>query len=467
MAAETVTIRFEGKNLTCHADTTVAVALWENGVRHLSHSPKYGRPRGVTCARGQCTACLMRVDGVPNVRVCETPVAEGMTVERQDAGTFYAPLLQKSLEAGGPIFPVGFYYKWFTKPASLSRFFLSRIRPMTGVGRLPDATPTADTTPAVDLGRYATVVVGAGPSGLAAAAAAEGPVLLIDDHDEPGGQRHAAMVEISDAGNISLNRFTLVQAACERMLGASDQVALRPDIEFRGGWRAIAGFAPDGLLLRHGDQLARVACDRLVWAAGGLDTLGLFAGNDTPGLIGPRALYRLVTRDGLDLRDKKILLVGGGLDLWLSACLLAARGARLGLVVTESGWHSEVSAAVDHHWQLTTGLHLAEVKASGSTGIEATFTPEIDAAGAMESHLRLQADLAVVCNRPKPAYDIPLQIGAKLVLKPEAGGYVPDSDDAAAYHTELSSGLHLSMVGEACGALARDQILAGHQEETA
>ena len=86
MASDKVCIRFKGKALECRPDTTVAVALWENGVRHLSHSPKYGRPRGVTCARGHCTACLMRVDGVPSVRVCETPVRDGMVVERQDAG---------------------------------------------------------------------------------------------------------------------------------------------------------------------------------------------------------------------------------------------------------------------------------------------------------------------------------------------------------------------------------------------
>ena len=87
-------IRFEGNTLECRPDTTVAVALWENGVRHLSNSPKYGRPRGLTCARGHCTACLMRVDQIPNVRTCELPVREGMEVGRQEAGAFYAAPMQ-------------------------------------------------------------------------------------------------------------------------------------------------------------------------------------------------------------------------------------------------------------------------------------------------------------------------------------------------------------------------------------
>ena len=84
MAAEKVRIRYEGKNLDCRAGTSVAAALWENGVRHLSHSPKYGRPRGVTCARGHCTACLMRVDGIPNVRTENTLLKEGMVVRDQN-----------------------------------------------------------------------------------------------------------------------------------------------------------------------------------------------------------------------------------------------------------------------------------------------------------------------------------------------------------------------------------------------
>jgi hypothetical protein len=137
--SDKVHIRFEGKTLECRSDTTLAVALWENGIRHLSHSPKYGRPRSVTCARGHCTACLMRVDNIPNVRTCELAVVEGMDIQRQDAGAFYAAPMQKILATGSDFFPVGFYYKWLTKPAFLSRFFLEAfflpqaVNPMPGV----------------------------------------------------------------------------------------------------------------------------------------------------------------------------------------------------------------------------------------------------------------------------------------------------------------------------------------------
>ncbi|HIV68925.1 MAG TPA: (2Fe-2S)-binding protein [Candidatus Butyricicoccus stercorigallinarum] len=39
--------------------------------------------RGVFCAIGRCTDCVMVVNGKPNVRTCVTPLEEGMTVQTQ------------------------------------------------------------------------------------------------------------------------------------------------------------------------------------------------------------------------------------------------------------------------------------------------------------------------------------------------------------------------------------------------
>ncbi len=40
-------------------------------------------PRGLFCAIGRCTDCVMTVDGVPNVRTCVTLVEGGMSIETQ------------------------------------------------------------------------------------------------------------------------------------------------------------------------------------------------------------------------------------------------------------------------------------------------------------------------------------------------------------------------------------------------
>lgn len=477
MSTGKVTIRFEGRQLACRPGTSIAAALWENGIRHLSHSHKYGLPRGLTCARSHCTACLMRVDGVPNVRTCETPVAEGMVVQKQDSGAVYGPPMQKVLSLGGKLFPVGFYYKWFTRPAPLSRFFLERIRPLTGVGRLPDLTqlkalPAAPTSespavPSTDLGRIDTLIVGAGPSGLEAALAASGQVLVVDDHTLPGGQRYAALKELSGPGGADLNRFPVLAAAWRRLEPLVTRFEAERGGDFRGGLRAIAGYAPDGVLLRDAHRLYTSSFGRLVWSAGALDNLGLFPGNDTPGVMGPRALYRLLQRDGLDVTGKRALLVGGGLDLWLCAALLARHGAQVSLVVTGSGWQSEVSAAVDLGWQLTTGLRLAAIHPRSETSVEATFVPGRAAPGPSDSHLRLLADFAVVCGRGKPVYDIPYQLGADLTLQPELGGFVPRGAADGSYGGNLAPGTALTVAGEAAGGLPEEMADPSRKAETA
>ena len=40
--------------------------------------------RGAFCGIGQCTDCVMIVNGQRNVRTCITPVAEGMVIETQN-----------------------------------------------------------------------------------------------------------------------------------------------------------------------------------------------------------------------------------------------------------------------------------------------------------------------------------------------------------------------------------------------
>src|SRR3954469_17940354 len=83
--SERLSISFEGDDVPACAGESVAVALFAAGERVLSRSVKYHRPRGFFCLAGHCGACLVRIDGRPNMKACQTPVAEGMRVERQNA----------------------------------------------------------------------------------------------------------------------------------------------------------------------------------------------------------------------------------------------------------------------------------------------------------------------------------------------------------------------------------------------
>ena len=79
-----------GRELWGYEGEPIAAALHAAGVRVLHHSLKTGRPRGFFCAIGNCSSCLVVVDGVPNVRACTEKLRAGMRVEPQ-AGAGPAP----------------------------------------------------------------------------------------------------------------------------------------------------------------------------------------------------------------------------------------------------------------------------------------------------------------------------------------------------------------------------------------
>ena len=78
-----VKFTYNGKTLEGYQGEPIASALRVAGVMAHRYTAKKHEPRGVFCAIGRCTDCVMVVDGKPNVRTCITPLAEGMTVETQ------------------------------------------------------------------------------------------------------------------------------------------------------------------------------------------------------------------------------------------------------------------------------------------------------------------------------------------------------------------------------------------------
>nr|WP_288642661.1 (2Fe-2S)-binding protein [uncultured Anaerobutyricum sp.] len=78
-----VTFTFDGKELQGFEGEPIAAALKANGVMVHRYTKKQHKPRGIFCAIGRCTDCVMVVDNVPNVRTCITPLKEGMDIKTQ------------------------------------------------------------------------------------------------------------------------------------------------------------------------------------------------------------------------------------------------------------------------------------------------------------------------------------------------------------------------------------------------
>lgn len=80
---ELVKFTFDGKELEGCEGEPIAVALKASGLMVHRYTQKEHKPRGIFCAIGRCTDCVMVVDGVPNVRTCITPLKAGMKVQTQ------------------------------------------------------------------------------------------------------------------------------------------------------------------------------------------------------------------------------------------------------------------------------------------------------------------------------------------------------------------------------------------------
>ncbi|MEE3393942.1 MAG: (2Fe-2S)-binding protein [Lachnospiraceae bacterium] len=78
-----VTFTHDGQTLTGYEGEPIAEALHAAGVMVHRYTAKMHKPRGIFCAIGRCTDCVMIVNGEPNVRTCMTPLKEGMVVETQ------------------------------------------------------------------------------------------------------------------------------------------------------------------------------------------------------------------------------------------------------------------------------------------------------------------------------------------------------------------------------------------------
>jgi sarcosine oxidase subunit alpha len=419
----TVAFFFEGRVLRGNEGEPIAKALFTAGVRTLSYSVKYKRPRGNFCARGRCVACHMSVDGVPGVPTCITPLREGMRIEREGYRPFYSPLATAFIRLFP--FPAGFYYRMFTRPAWLQKIFLGSLRRMAGVGRLPlDNTSVRSTTgpgrssPLPVKDAYDVVVVGSGMSGMAAALSSAhhgSEVLLVDECRVPGGHSigYQSDTELTSA------RDQLI----ERIKGHV-AVEHRPDIV------AYGFYLPNALLLGPGGPtgMKRVVARSFVFATGANDVVPLFENNDTPGIFGERAIRLLLERDRWR-PGRKAVVYGAGEALHATVNLLLHHGIEVAAVVDPTGAASAGGNRGALHG-IRTITNAKITTASGGAWLRAVEVSRSAPSGShpgSESGARskrtearervsLACDLLCISLPGQPAYELPHQAGFEYAL---------------------------------------------------
>lgn len=78
-----IEIIVDGRTITALEGETIAAALLANNIRVFRRTSRFNMSRKMFCGIGQCTDCIMIVDGKLNVRTCVTRVKAGMSVRTQ------------------------------------------------------------------------------------------------------------------------------------------------------------------------------------------------------------------------------------------------------------------------------------------------------------------------------------------------------------------------------------------------
>ncbi len=332
--SEPVEFRFEGRTYGGFAGDVLSSAMWANDVRLLGRSFKYHRPRGVYSMAGHDANVIVEDAQRTNMRGDLLPISDGLDVRAVNTVGSLENDWLRFTEWFSKMLPVGFYYKAFHTPRRLFPFYERQMRNVAGLGRINPASrpqPSPKEYAFCDL-----LVVGSGPSGLAAAIAAgeQGlQVLLVEEQPRPGGslawQRYSRIHD--NSGDLGTGPPNPDESRClHRLL---KQVEALDNVELRCGTQAAGWYADHWIALLDQRRLTKLRAKSLVVATGCFEQPAVFQNNDLPGVMLGSAAQRLIFLYSIRPLDRAVVLAAN------------SDGYRVALDLDNSG--VDVAAIVD------------------------------------------------------------------------------------------------------------------------
>ena len=364
---------FDGAEVRASNGEPAAAALVAAGHLAIARSPKFHRPRGVSCMRAACDGCLARVDGVPNVMTCRIPARAGMEILSQNTlGTRDLDLLRMT----DWFFPRGMnHHELFAGVVGIERLMQGFARRVAGLGRLP-----ANVEPTKKSERRAAdvFVIGSGPAGMCAAielAARGHEVEVVDDALELGGSLRALA---------PLNGQWLEIEQNFRHLVNEEKIVARART-------TVAAIYGDDILVIGEGGAEIINARTVVLASGAHDGVLPFEGNDLPGVMSARAAGLLLAR-GVAVGKKIVVArVPGGGPFGEAFAQRAGEIAELEVTVIDA----------------------EPLRAHGSSRIRGVTVRQ----GKKET--KIACDALLIDAPRSPAYELASQAGAKIDHRPE------------------------------------------------
>ena len=416
-----LSFRFDDKRFVGCLGDTLASALLANGVHRVGRSFKYHRPRGIISVGSEEPNALVTIDrGVgritPNLRATQLELYDGMRAFSQNRFPSLAFDLAAVNNVIAPIFAAGFYYKTFMWPRAFWRHVYEPVlRAAAGLGRSP-TMPDPDRY----LHHYAhcdVLVIGAGPTGLAAALAASSGgtrVVLCDEQSELGGSLLAEPAARIDG-----------EAASDWLRETLDALGRRADVTLLPRTTAF-GWYPDnsiGLIQRVTDHIAEpdlrlprerlwhVQVGRVVIAAGALERPLLFSGNDRPGVMLADAARIYLQRYGVKVGTRAVIATSDD-SAYAAGVALREAGIAIGAV---ADLRSEVSGMAQ-----ASGLPVR----SGVSLVATRGRQRVNRATLSDDET-IPCDLVLVCGGWTPSVHLYSQSRAKLRFDERLQAFLP------------------------------------------
>ena len=337
--SETLEFTFNGTPMQGYLGDTLASALLANGQKLVGRSFKYHRPRGIFSAGPEEPNALVQLRSgaqqEPNTRATVAELFDGLTATSQNhLGSLEFDFMSIT-DLLAPFLSTGFYYKTFMWPAAFwEKIYEPIIRSSAGLGRLSmEADP--DT---YDKGflHCDLLIIGAGPSGLAAALAAGASglrVILADEDFSVGGRLNSESYKINRVSGSSWAKQALAE------LKSMDKVRVMNRTTVYGAY----DHGIFGALERRTDHqktsfgkprqvLWRIYSKRSLLTAGATERPIAFGNNDRPGIMLAGAVRSYVNRFGVT-PGKQVTIFTNNDDGWRTATDLVAKGVKVTAVI--------------------------------------------------------------------------------------------------------------------------------------